>query len=82
MVNHKPCFPCIGTALLDRHVALLALPLGYVGVVGTLSRLGVNIFGILNKYAAIGAHMTELAILANIYLILGNVPVLFKLGMI
>ena len=82
MVNHKPCFPCIGTALLHRHLALFALPLGYVGVVGTLSRLGVNIFGILNKYAAIGAHMAELAILAYVYLILGDAPVLFKIGMV
>ena len=74
LVRHKSRFARIGAALLHGHVALLAFPKADVWVIRTLGGLGIDVFGIFDEGAAVGAHIAELAILAHVNLVLVDEP--------
>ena len=78
LVGHKPRFAAVGAALLHGHVALLSFPEADVGVVGAFGGLGVDVVRIFDEAAAVGTHIAELAVLADIDLVFADVPQVFE----
>ena len=74
LVGHKPRFAAVGAALLHGNVAFLTFPQADVGVVGAFGGLGVNVVRIFDETAAVGTHIAELAVLADVNLVLADVP--------
>jgi hypothetical protein len=81
VVGCKTCFFAICTTLFNGNITLLALPFGNIWVVGALGRLRVWVGGVFNENTAIGTHISELAVLANVNLVFGDVPDIFKISM-
>ena len=78
LVRHEPRFAAICATFLHWDVALLSFPQADVGIVGAFGGLGVDIAWIFDEAAAIGTHITELTILADVNLVLADEPQVFE----
>ena len=74
LVRHEPRFAAICATFLHWDVALLSFPQADVGIVGAFGGLGVDVAWIFDEGAAVGTHIAELAIFADINLVLADIP--------
>jgi hypothetical protein len=56
----------------------LSFPQADVGVIGAFGGLGVDVVRIFDETAAVGTHIAELAVLADIDLVFADVPQVFE----